>query len=101
MGALLEFLNNLPIAAINRIQIQELKSKVEKFEAQDGLKDKKISEQERIIQELQEAAKVVCSFPKCPNCSTPVRPFFMRPMSPDEKEITHQDHVCSKCNFSL
>jgi len=39
--------------------------------------------------------------PKCPNCSTVSKPFFMSPLPKDFIEIQDATHECTKCAFSL
>ena len=101
MGTILELIKDLPLTAVQRVKIQELEKENESLKIEASHKDQKIATQERLIQELQETSKVVCDLPKCPNCSIPSKPVYMRPMSRDEKAVTGQNHECPKCHFSL
>jgi len=37
--------------------------------------------------------------PKCPNCSTSSKPFYMRPVPTDFVELENATHECSQCKF--
>lgn len=61
------------------------------------------------IQELENKLQIATTVtgsvhegvPSCPNCSTPQKPFFMRPVLSDFVEILNAEHECPSCKYRI
>jgi len=71
------------------------------------LREKNLELRERVQQLETENSKLRTApiagptgVPQCPNCSTDVKPFFMKPVAVDFVDILNATHVCSKCGYN-
>jgi len=67
----------------------------------DNLREEIKTFRHRIADLTSPKTDIAPDLPKCPNCTTSGRPFYMSACSNDEKEISGGTHICSKCSLIM
>lgn len=102
--------NDRKIAAeLSKIQTLTLQLQSEQaclHEKNIHLREESLQLKEKILElekKLQTATTVSGNVqegvPSCPNCSTPNKPFFMRPVPSDFEKILNAKHECPSCKY--
>jgi len=87
------------ISTLQSEQASQHETNDELREENQNLKDE-IHDLQRQIDELTSpGGSVPTDVPRCPNCSTSGKPFFMRSIPRDFVEIENATHECSQCQY--
>ena len=96
------------VTTIQRLILELQSEHAELHEANIELREERLGLKERIqkleaeIAELSSGSSFAPSdVPKCPNCSTNSRPFYMSPLAPVLMRHHDATHECPKCKYRM
>ncbi len=95
-------------AELGKIQSQILGIQAEQSSLHDAnisLREERLDLKERIlelenqIKEFSNPIPAPAGIPRCPNCSSMGKPFYMSPLGGQESRILGATHQCPKCKY--